>query len=328
MFIKAFLSLVLVFFLLSPMVEAVEEQPNIFLTLADSVNKKPVGDVFVALSVEGKDYYYFLNKDESLKLYINPGRYQLKFLISDPKTNGFDYYGTTSLTVSEKKVVDVVYLSPVGSVSGFIKDRNDNVVGGASLKFECSSMATVKYPDKADKFGSFLVDAVPVGSCKVYASFDGIIGIKEFNLKQGEAVSVDIQLNKPLSSKKTWYSGWWFFLAIFVVVLVIFLIGIIFKSKSTIKPKKAVNRENPEEKGLIGSRAQDILNTLRDNEKKIVEFLAEYKEPVHLSRIHYKTGISKGSLFRNLRSLEYKKVVESFAEGRVRKIKLSDWFKE
>ena len=78
----------------------------------------------------------------------------------------------------------------------------------------------------------------------------------------------------------------------------------------------------------LGQRGKDIFKTLRKNEKAIIEFLVEEKESVYFSKIHYKTGLSKGSLSRNIKSLEDKNIIKTFKEGKIRKIMLSEWFLE
>ena len=101
-----------------------------------------------------------------------------------------------------------------------------------------------------------------------------------------------------------------------------------YQKHSSILNIKELKHEIKEFNSLedLGKREKDIFKTLRDNEKKVVEFLIEQKEPVYFSKIHYKTGLSKGSLFRNLRSLENKDIDKTIKEGKVRKVSLSDWF--
>ena len=78
----------------------------------------------------------------------------------------------------------------------------------------------------------------------------------------------------------------------------------------------------------LEQRGKDLFKMFRKNEQAIVKFLIEQKEPVYFSKIHYNTGLSKGSLSRNIKSLEDKGIIKTFNEGRIRKIQLSGWFLE
>ena len=315
-------------FLVAPVLA--EETPNTFLTLFDVVTKEPIDEVYVKAELNGQFSNYYLEGGDELRLSLQPGTYNLKLLVNAPQTDAYDYYGEASFSVGES-LVKVVYLYPVGSLSGFVKDRINNTISGASLKFECNGIFPVEFPGRTDKYGSFSIDAVPVGECVIRSSYSGSVGMKETKVERGSKTDVEIQLDHilivPHSSRSNEYLG------VLVVVVVLVIIGaLVYRKKFMRKRKKEVKvieqseEEKQEEKGL-GQRGQDILRTLRANEKKIIEFLLEHKHPAHLSKIHYKTGLSKSSIFRNLRSLEHKKIIETFNEGRVRKAKLTGWFR-
>lgn len=325
----------IILLLFIPIVLAQNETANVVLTFVDAVSKEPIGDVFVKTDLNGDTANYFLEKEETLKLKLGAGEYRLKILIDNPATKGYDYYGETFLSV-ENYLIKVIYLYPVGSLSGFVKDKLDTAIAEADLNFDCNKAVSINFPKSADKFGSFSLDYVPIGSCKVYGSYKESLGIEEVEIKQGEKISVDVKLDSiliPPKSKNYSFFGYG------ILIIILLILGVLFyyfhrKTKSSEKKEEKEIKEPREEikevESLedLGKREKDIFKTLRDNEQKIVEFLIEQKEPVYFSKIHYKTGLSKGSLFRNLRSLESKNIVMTIKEGKVRRVRLSDWFLE
>ena len=324
----------IVFLLLIPVILAQSEPPNVILTFVDAVSKESISDVYVQIDLNGQTANYFLEKEETLKLKLDAGEYRLKVLIDNPTTEGYDYHGETFLTV-KNNLIKVVYLYPVGSLSGFVKDKLDTVVARADLSFDCNKALDIDFPKISDKFGSFSLDYVPAGTCKIYASYKENLGVEEIEIKQGEQNFVSIKLDAVLiSSMNTNYSS----LGILVAALLLAASLIYYFTKKNKRLEIKEKKEEKEIKGLkeeikeieslddLGRRENDIFKTLRDNEKKVIEFLIAQKEPVYFSKIHYKTGLSKGSLFRNLRSLERKNLIKTIKEGKARKVKLSDWF--
>ncbi len=317
---------------------AQEETPNLVLTFVDAVTMEPIDQVFVSAKFNDKTSTYYLEKNENLKLVLPEGKYFIQFLFNNPATEGYDYYGEAYFPISNT-LVKVIYVYPVASINGFVKDNLNNVIQHAELKFECNRAFQVDYPAQADKFGSFSLDYAPVGKCALYGSYAGFVGKQEVELHQGDKINVDIILDQVLVQNRTSYGG-----VLQSILITLGVLGggiLIFIIHTALKKKKGKNSFQKEDELLqdggekelvtvsnVGQRGNDIYKTLRDNEKKIVNFLLQEKEPVHLSKIHYKTGISKGAVFRNLHSLELKNIIEQVREGRVRKAKLSSWFLE
>lgn len=327
----------MIFLVILASVFAVNESPNVVLTLVDAISKESVGNVFVSIELNGKTANYFLEQDKNLHLELAPGNYLAKFFVNNPVTQGHDYYGESYLTV-EKSLVNVVYLYPVGSVDGFVKDKLNNVIKNADLKFECNNLFNQEFPSQADKFGSFSVNYLPIGHCKIYGGIDGFMGVQEIDIKQGQLQKVEIVLDQVVVQRKTELS----FRKVGIILLLLVISGVGFylwkkqlrkQTKETlltsiVKKEQEVAKSEEKVVSEMGEKGAVVYQTLRDNEKKIIGFLLKQQEPTHLSKIHYKTGISKGALFRNLQSLERKKVVETIREGRVRKAALTSWFLE
>lgn len=325
----------IIFLLFIPIVLAQNETANVVLTFVDVISKEIISDAFVKLEVDGKISDYYFGKEETLKIQLKEGDYHLKFLINNPQTSGYDYYGVRDISVKDNQV-QIIYLYPEGSLSGSVKDKIGTVISRADLKFDCNTAVNVNYPEKTDKFGSFSLDYVPIGICRVYGSFEDGLGTQEIEIKPGVKNFVEIKLDKAVVNPS---KNNYFFLEITFAVLIVFILLFSFrkkikalteKEKQEEKEVKVLKNEIKEIESLenLGQRGKDIFKTLRKNEKAIVGFLVEQKEPIYFSKIHYKTGLSKGSLSRNIKSLENKNIINTFKEGKIRKIKLSVWFLE
>ena len=324
-----------VFLLMLPLVVA-QGDSNLVISFVDVISKEIVSDSFVKLEVDGKISNYYLGKEETLRLKLKDGDYYLKFLINNPLTKGYDYLGVKDISITDNQV-QIIYLYPGGSLSGSVKDKVSTVISEADLKFDCNKAVNIDYPEKTDKFGSFSLDYVPIGICKVYGSFEGDLGTQEIEIKPGVKNFIEINLDQTVASPNK--NNLLFFGIIIFAVLIIFILLFSFrkkikalnkKEKQEEKEVKVLKKEIKEIKSLedLGQRGKDIFKTLRKNEKAIIEFLVEEKESVYFSKIHYKTGLSKGSLSRNIKSLEDKNIIKTFKEGKIRKIMLSEWFLE
>lgn len=309
-----------------------ENTPNTFINLVDVVSKEPLQEVFVKVEINEEVSNFFLEGDNQLKLSLPPGTYHLNILVNDPNTESYDYYGESTISVGET-TSKTIHAYPVGSVSGFVKDKIDNTIAGANLKFECNNIFPVNFPEKTDKYGSFSMNAVPVGRCKIQSSFAEGVGTKEVEIRKGERAEAEIQLDNILVApkKKSFMENVLIYsLLVLLIAVIVFFWSREVKGKKKIREIKnerlEIRTKEVEVDTKLGQRGRDILKTLRANEKKIIDFLLEHKRPIHLSKIHYKTGISKGSLFRNLKSLEEKNIIKTTREGKVRKVSLSKWF--
>lgn len=314
----------IIFLLIIPVVLAQNESANVVLTFVDAISKEAISDVFVNIDLNGKTTSYFLEKDETFRINLAGGDYKASFLLNRPSTEGADYYGDSELEFKDS-LIKFIYLYPVGSLEGFVKDRLDNVIANANLKFECNEIILIDYPEKTDKYGSFSVSAVPVGNCKIYSSYRDQVGTQEMEIVAGNKTKVTLKLDQILVTEKPAWPEYLPAALVLIVIMGAILFYFLYFGKKRASKKNEISAASHQPEQL-STRTKDLMITLRDNEKKIINFLLEENKPVYLSRIHHKTGISKGSLFRNLRSLERKNIINSFMEGRVRKIKLSDWF--
>ena len=334
-YFRAVLVIIFLFGVSSFFTSAEAELSNTVFVFYDASTKEPVSEVLLNVELNGESKQYYIEKGKDLILNLKQKDYEFKILVNRQGTSGYDYYSSFSLETVDSSQIKVVYLYPIGSLYGVVKDSLENVISGAELQFECDEAFPAEYPKTSDSFGTFSLNAVPVGKCQVSAMYGKSIGTASVEVAFGSKSEVTIKLDRSRIAGGVNYL--WVIGGI-VVLLVLGGAGYYFRKK--IPPTKSeVHSEYKETKETMengeaktttsvkfGQRGEDLLKTLRDNEKKIVLFLAEQEKPVHLSLIHYKTGLSKGSLSRNIDSLESKNILETHMEGKIRKIKLSEWF--
>ena len=108
-----------------------------------------------------------------------------------------------------------------------------------------------------------------------------------------------------------------------------------FKKQAS-KVKKKEKKEQPKEEKKevkevkkdeeVNPRARDIIKTLDEKEKKVVDFIFENNNQSTQAKIRHGVGIPKTSLARLFQRLESKKIIEIERAGKLKKIKFTDWF--
>lgn len=323
-----------VFLVFSFMLSAVsaEESANVLLTLKDITNNSDISSAVVTIKIKGTTITQFVGSGDILRANLPDGSYGAEFFVDDRLTDGKDFYGKDVLNV-ENSLIKGVYLHPVGSVRGMVKDSLGNVVGNAGLKFGCSGADIVNFPKSTDKFGSFFADYVPTGSCKILANYKDAVGFTNVIVEKGSLNDIEIKLDKSIIPPEQNYL--WFIIITLIIILLVaaffFREQIASLTKKEKKLEKTERKEEEEIKELkaelkLGKRGRDIMETLKEKEKEIVELIVREKGKTTQSKIYNETGIPKASLFRYIQSLERRKVIEIRKIGKVKKIKLTDWF--
>lgn len=303
----------MIFLLLALLVSSVSAD-EISFTFKDVNTRELVSDVIV-YAVSRNSTTRFVEKNASLVLDFPPGSYEVSFLIDDSVTKGQDYFGSVQGNLPSQ----TVFVFPIGTMRGIVKDALDNVVGYASLKFDCRPVPGTSFPESADKFGSFYIEAMPAGSCKIYATYLNGIGTLDISVKRGELVDVELKLDKTIVARSEPLPTTW--LVVFIIVLAL----VIWFAYNHFRPRKIVHAEKPVLK--TGSRAQDVLKTLNAKEREVVNYVIPRKE-VTQAEIRHNIGIPRTSLARVLQSLEAKNVIKIRKFGKAVKVQLTDWFLE
>ncbi|MEM4259902.1 MAG: hypothetical protein QXG00_01570 [Candidatus Woesearchaeota archaeon] len=323
-----------------PQIEYSDLIEVIFL-IVDTQNNN-INDVHADIIIESKTSGEKLRtlqyiKGNRLFLQLHNGTYRISIGLNNITTQGFDYYSEKTITIISAKQEYFVFF-PIGSIIGSVKYEDGSVAVNANVKFECGG----KYGDisesSTDSYGSFNKDYVPIGNCIVYAKKDGKVDSKQIIVNQGEISYVELTISKN-------YSIFYIILTLFLIIVVGIIIFLFLKSSrknSYIKLIKNQNQSketdaiitNKNKEGSMGiqnvrktTRVEDILKTLNEKERMVVEFLLK-EDNAYQNKIVYSTGIAKTSLVRIIDILEKKNIINVEIVGNTKKIKLSDWFLE
>jgi len=271
-------------------------------------------------------YFYFDNYVTNKYIYENDyvvlsieDDENLFIIVDDINTSGVDYYASVSLIeLDSVDIVDAntVLLKPASSLRGVVKDELDNIVSNAKLKFECADSSLV-LPESTDEFGSFFVEGLSAGECKVFASYGDYVGFSLVDLKKGDIADVEVKLDNSIVYEQERESGSYLILLIFFLLFVFgIVIYFVFRNYSLFKKVKE------KESDKLGS----VLKTLNRKESKIVNLLKGRENYTELqSKIRHELGIPRTTLSRLLISLEKKKIITVFRSFRIVKVKLNDW---
>jgi uncharacterized membrane protein len=323
--------------------QELQEKYTLTLELRDAVENKGVENVLIEMVMRNSEtnaertISSFIDKS-AFDLELEEGAYELRFYVDNLSTKGKDYVGIHVFDLKEDKK-ETVSLLPVGSVQGAVLDNLNNLVRQAVLKISCEKEYADRVPETTDNFGSFESLYLPVGVCQVTANFGSSVGYQKVTITQGSLSEVTIALNQSTIGKNI--SGW-----IFLGIVILALFGAAVFSVHKFNRIKKQNKQNElqqqraqkeketrkqEEKPYEQKRTkrqQDLLNTLNEREKKVVQFLLESDGKSTQAKIRYETGIPKTSLVRVFTALEYKKIITVEKIGKLKKIKLTDWFVE
>ncbi len=302
------------------------EKLNVVFELKDYDSKNLINDIHVNLEIidkgtnEKTSTLKYVGNNGLTRLRLYKGEYDITLKVDKIDTNGRDYFITFDQSV-DNDVTKTVYLLPVGSVTGSVYEKEGDVVKGAQIKFECGGNYGEMENKISDEFGSFSSYWLPVGSCRVFAIYDNKVGYMDIEIKKGELNNIDINLVKEVISGFNLRS-----MAILILVGLVFMfIGAYYVNKKK-KEKIEDNEIIKEEIKGLSSRTKDIIKTLKEKERTLVDFLLENNYKSTQAKIRYATGIPKTSLARILVSLELKKIVKIEKIGKLKKVELTAWF--
>ena len=249
------------------------------------------------------------------------GNYSFSVDLDDLQTESYDYFGNFNGFVGENKIINLVVLS-VGSISVSVVDASDKPIKRALLRIDCSKNFGVGNYFRTDDFGVVNVPRLPEASCLIRCAVDDYVKNRDINVTKGLHQKVDFEFDEIKSDFNYLFS-------VIVVVLVVGFFGFIFFSKRSYRKniKKDVVKNNSASK-------EDLLITLNESERKVVEFLLHEKESssnknnffVNQANIIHGAGIPKTTLVRLLSSLEKKKILEVEKFGKSKRVRFTAWF--
>src|SRR3989338_1581839 len=233
-------------------------------------------------------------------------------------------------------------------------DEEDKLVAGAEIDFKCKFEETLDNESKTDSYGSFKSILVPAGTCRIFAAAKDRVGMQEINVEKGKLGNVTIRLTEERFSN-TPFTAMWAVIVIFIFIAFFVLFAVLRKHlhrelKEKLKHEfKRLKGEKEEEKEdgkeeieegreekkhaekeekseALNPRARDIIETLNDREKNVVQFTLKEKGETTQARIRNGTGIPKTSLVGCFQALEARKVISVEKIGKMKKIRFTDWF--
>jgi len=299
---------------------AQQNNTSIGIILRDINSNKNLDTAIVQITSD-RTTTYFLQEGEILRISPTYKTKTIEIKIDVQDTKGKDYYTKTSLAQTEEPEQILVY--PVGTLRGTVKDKLDNLVGNAKLKFICSGPDIIQYPDTTDSFGTFSIDYFPSGTCKIFATYNKAAGFAEIKIDKGSLEDIEIKLDKTIVSDNG--SNWEIILIIIAVILglILTLVKFLSRKKDSSSIEKQTSSQN---KISLTKRSIDITSTLKDKEKQIIRFLAESGGKSTQSKIYYTLGIPKVSLSRYIRRLEQKNIISVNKVSKVNHLQLTEWF--
>jgi len=311
-----------VFDISPPTVPDDKERFSLNLILKEYNTKNIIGDIHVNINridlVSKKEIntLQYVDKNGILRLMLKPGSYDITLKIDDLTTSGKDYFIKFAKEVSGNEE-QIIYLFPIGSVRGIVYDNKKNIVSSAVIRIDCVGEYGDYEEKNTDDSGSFSFYWLPAGSCKISAISDDEVGYEQIILSKGELKNIEITLNKRLSSKSKIYFG---------IAIIIFLILIYFILSKKIKKYYIIKETPKKDASGLTSRQDDIIKTLKEKENDIVDFLLKNNNESASSKIRYGLGIPKTSLSRVLLGLELKNIIKIEKIGKLKKVKLTEWF--
>ncbi|MBU1198154.1 hypothetical protein KJ765_06645 [Candidatus Micrarchaeota archaeon] len=289
---------------------------------------------------------YLLGNESRVSFALPTGSWHLMVTVNDRDTNADDYASFRTLEVTGAKDHQIGLLS-VGSVSGVVVDSQGKVVEGALVRMQCLGSNEVLRSFEAeagdlitDEFGSFIIPLVPTRSCRLLGSKTAEVGFLELRLEPGEYLNARLSLNEqkaPVDPPEPVmdYTP----LGLIALLFLVLGGGYYFLARKNREPPKVhhvthkVSRSSKHSPQKTDSKTisltpkmRAILNTLQDNERRTVEFLLEERGRARFSKVFYKLLIPKTTLSRVIFALESKKIIETRKFGKVRELKLTEWF--
>jgi hypothetical protein len=297
----------------------------------------PIKAVFlredIDLKIESKK---FLDVDGFLSYKLSPGKWKIGVVIDNPKTAFPDYQGSLDFQFDQDfvELSQIVYVERVGLVDGVVTDHKGNLIKEASVNIKCGDEFELEA--LSDGFGAFDFGLVPTGTCKLSAQKNNLVGFQKVDVLVGGLSEVNMALENSFFGSTPIY---YLLLIIVIFVLVAYLAVRISRKRFKKKNDSLVNTvteiEVPHETVLtelsvgdtgLNLRAKDLMKTFNAKEKKVVDYLLDGDYSAGQARIRDATGIPKTSLSRVFDGLESKKIVEIEKVGKLKKVKLTDWF--
>jgi len=302
-----------------PPVTTEEGKLRLELELKDYNTKELINDTHVGITLvsdETANTLQYVGGSGILKLSLEPGDYEIVLKVDKIETDGKDYYYKGQYTIT-RDGSETVMLMGAGSARGMVYNSKGQALQNAIVDVECTADYGEKDATKTDRYGNFVLYWLPEGHCRISAVQNNRVGFENVNIEKGMLEDLDIRLGGTIAESN------YLWLIILVVLIGVVILMYLRKPKAA---KKETAKTIVVRKKEHHPRILDIMRTLKDNEKKIVEYLIENKGKSTQAYIKNSLGIPKTTLARSLKMLEAKNVVSIECIGKMKKVDLTDWF--
>ncbi|MFH1642667.1 MAG: hypothetical protein ABIC04_07275 [Nanoarchaeota archaeon] len=249
----------------------------------------------------------YVSENGILSFDLIPSNWIIKLRVDKLDTTGKDYFQQKEYSV-DRSINETLYLLPVGSLRGTVYD-NEKVVQDALIKFDCLGQYGQIEEIKTNNFGSFANYWLPIGSCKISAISGKKMGYQNVLIEQGGLTDTEILLTHGVAVDNNW---------VYILAPVILVFVYFFMLKKPVSKKVLIKED------VLKERSSDIIKTVSEKEKKIIEFLL--KEKSTQSKIKNELAIPKTTLARLLQGLELKNIIKVEKVGKLKKVELTVWF--
>lgn len=277
-----------------------------------------------------------------IDLYLAEGEYELTFIADNTQTEGKDYAVFEKLATTDVKE-ETLYMFPIASLRGIVVDHLDNILKDAEITLTCDKDVVPLESILTDKYGTFIITAVPTGNCLITASSNEYFDQQELAFNQGDFENINLKLEQKTPSRSLNIAF------IFLGMVIVLAIGggmlYWFRHRAEEEPllslpspplrrkRKSKKKESfppPQQRSSspLPLRVQHILPTLREREQGVVQYLLENKHSSTQAKIRHATHIPKTSLMRVLETLKAKNIIEIESVDTIKTVTLTKWFLE
>ncbi len=253
--------------------------------------------------------YDSYQKEGRVTLVLTPGRWNDTIGMDDPTTLGSDYVANVDFEASQGTVQPT--LIPVGSVTGTVYDEQGRVISNAKIGVQCQTYRPSNV--RTDEFGTFFINYVAPGNCQISALHGDSIGTSVASVRPQSTTELNVTLNKQVVEET---QGMLIGLIAGLSFLGIGGLMLYLKRPRTITLHK---QSQPE-------ITNELMNTLRERERIVVEFLLNNNNVQTQNQIRYGTGLPKTTLARIFDSLAARNIVSIQKIGKAKNIHLTQWF--
>lgn len=242
-------------------------------------------------------------------LILTPGRWNGTIGMDDPTTLGSDYVANVDFEASQGTVQPT--LIPVGSVTGIVYDEQGRVISNAKIGVHCQTYRSANV--RTDEFGTFFINYVAPGNCQISALHGDSIGTSVANVRPQSTADLNITLNKQVVDETQGV-----LIGLITGLSFLGIGGLILYLK---RPKTITAHREPS-----AEITNELMNTLKERERMVVEFLLKNNNAQTQNQIRYGTGLPKTTLVRIFDSLAARNIVSIQKVGKAKNINLTQWF--